>query len=268
MDFRDQPLQQKSISWKLIVLIGGGILIAGSILFFVIRLTRSPSIPSPSSKTVMSFQATQKPSDTLNADTCKDVTDQEKCLAAVAKQTALEQKKVDACLSLSGSLKDDCVWAIAKEIDDPETCKKIEAPDFLASCFDEIIWKNAVLNKNDAQCDKIQDVQVQASCHDQVQGPITEQNCASRKKDSAYCAMFTLAAKAKKAQDPSICDTLGTTLRHICREQVSIDDPDFDGIDSTVEREVYHTDPHKLDTDGDGYSDGDEVRTHHDPLKK
>jgi outer membrane protein OmpA-like peptidoglycan-associated protein len=45
-------------------------------------------------------------------------------------------------------------------------------------------------------------------------------------------------------------------------------DTDGDGLSDGDEVKIYHTDPLKMDTDGDGLSDGDEVKTYHtDPLK-
>ena len=45
------------------------------------------------------------------------------------------------------------------------------------------------------------------------------------------------------------------------------DDPDRDGL-SNSEEALYRTDPNNKDTDGDGYSDGVEVESGYDPLKK
>ncbi len=46
-----------------------------------------------------------------------------------------------------------------------------------------------------------------------------------------------------------------------------VDDPDQDGL-TTAEEQLYGTDPMNRDTDGDGYSDGVEVKGGYDPLKK
>ena len=43
-------------------------------------------------------------------------------------------------------------------------------------------------------------------------------------------------------------------------------DSDRDGLSDDVEINIYHTDPNKWDTDGDGYSDGDEVAHGYSPL--
>ena len=53
-----------------------------------------------------------------------------------------------------------------------------------------------------------------------------------------------------------------------CRAQILVNDPDHDGLDSTQELVLYGTDPRNKDTDGDGYLDGEEVNSGHDPLKK
>jgi hypothetical protein len=44
------------------------------------------------------------------------------------------------------------------------------------------------------------------------------------------------------------------------------DDPDHDGL-TTAEENLYETDPNQADTDGDGYSDGVEVRSGYNPTK-
>lgn len=42
-------------------------------------------------------------------------------------------------------------------------------------------------------------------------------------------------------------------------------DADTDGLDDCKEEQVYHTEKFNLDTDGDGYSDGDEVKQGYSP---
>jgi len=45
-------------------------------------------------------------------------------------------------------------------------------------------------------------------------------------------------------------------------------DSDNDGLKDWQEMQIYHSDPCKKDTDGDGYLDGEEVASGYDPLKK
>ncbi len=51
------------------------------------------------------------------------------------------------------------------------------------------------------------------------------------------------------------------------QEEVKAPDSDQDSL-ADWEEELWHTNPHKGDTDGDGVSDGEEVQTNHDPLKR
>jgi lipoprotein-anchoring transpeptidase ErfK/SrfK len=52
-------------------------------------------------------------------------------------------------------------------------------------------------------------------------------------------------------------------------EQLKTTDSDSDGLSDYEEIYIYHTNPHNPDTDGDGYTDGnDEVRHGYDPNKK
>jgi hypothetical protein len=59
----------------------------------------------------------------------------------------------------------------------------------------------------------------------------------------------------------SFADTQSTEHKNIFQ------DADQDGL-STDEEKLYGTNPDKADTDGDGYSDGTEVKSGYDPLKK
>jgi len=43
-------------------------------------------------------------------------------------------------------------------------------------------------------------------------------------------------------------------------------DSDGDGLSDEEEINIYHTDPHNGDTDGDGYTDGEEIKNNYNPL--
>lgn len=58
----------------------------------------------------------------------------------------------------------------------------------------------------------------------------------------------------------SLADTQSTSSKNIFQ------DADQDGLSNEEER-LYGTDPHKADTDGDGYSDGTEIKSGYNPLK-
>lgn len=58
----------------------------------------------------------------------------------------------------------------------------------------------------------------------------------------------------------SFADTSNATDKNIFQ------DADQDGLSNDEER-LYGTNPHQVDTDGDGYSDGTEIKSGYDPLK-
>ncbi len=49
--------------------------------------------------------------------------------------------------------------------------------------------------------------------------------------------------------------------------QATVKDSDADGLTDQAEVDTYHTDPHNADTDGDAFSDTDEVLAHSNPLE-
>lgn len=73
--------------------------------------------------------------------------------------------------------------------------------------------------------------------------------------------------KAFVKRDSRICsEIIDEKLKQFCLENDMIKDSDGDGLTDNSETFKYKTDPNKPDTDGDSYSDGDEVRNGYDPL--
>jgi hypothetical protein len=60
---------------------------------------------------------------------------------------------------------------------------------------------------------------------------------------------------------------LFTPITNLAQASVNVEkDSDYDGLSDQVEITIYHTDPLKADTDGDGYLDSAEVLVKSDPL--
>ena len=53
----------------------------------------------------------------------------------------------------------------------------------------------------------------------------------------------------------------------LSKSQAAVKDSDADGLTDQAEISTYHTDPHNSDTDGDGFSDSEEVLAGSDPLR-
>ncbi len=71
---------------------------------------------------------------------------------------------------------------------------------------------------------------------------------------SAYFAVAYYSSGARPISSPTN-QTLNDKL-----------DSDGDGLTDTQEINIYHTDPHHKDTDGDGYSDKAEIDAGYDPV--
>lgn len=260
MDFNDEPTQTKFVSKKRIAIIIGGVFLAVGVVWLTIYLlNRKPFVVSSSLTTSVQSEA---------VDDCINAEDPEGCRGELIKTTALLQQNVDVCSVLQDVAKDDCVWGVAREKKDPKICSSLSVRDDVTHCSDNIYATLATDSSEQAMCDKIIDNDMKNTCHQEIEGPITSSNCVSRKQDPLLCEMLNITDQAIAADDRSVCDRLADSRIDACKTRVIVDDPDHDGLDSTQETDVYHTDPHNSDTDGDGYTDDSEIASGHDPLKK
>lgn len=147
-----------------------------------------------------------------------------------------------------------------------DVCAKVPNPDL---CKIQTLKDLAIIEKKTKSCESLNDSQ-KDDCIWGVAKSSMDPSVCDLIKNSDWkkrCSDEVLKENAIKKNDLSICDKIqDESVKSSCREEVS--DPDFDGLDYKQEIEVYKTDPNNSDTDGDGYKDGEEVKTGHDPLKK
>ena len=263
MDFGDYPTQTKTIHWKLIILIGGGIVLAGGILIGVFAFTRKGTEPVVQKTAVTSKSTPSTPEVVTATDPCSGAADADVCLIEQTKLKAIADKKSDACESLTDVQRDDCLWSVARVAVDTSICEKMTAKDLASRCADEVTTAKAFAASDASICDKIADVQVKSACTSVASAK--DSTCSTKDLD---CEFTRVLAAANLASDPRLCKALDPVTEAKCRSQVLVDDPDHDGIDTTQEIVLYGTDPYNPDTDSDGYPDGAEVNSGHDPLKK
>lgn len=253
--WNDHPSESTPISLKPIAIIGGGFVVAGVILFLVVRwLKGGPD------------ELILNPVDLANAveENCAQSADPEVCKKIKLEGNAVLHKEVALCETLSGDDKDGCIWEVAISLMDPEVCVSIINASSGALCQDGIAYDLAVASGDPLFCDKIKDTSKAAGCRNGLQ-PVTAQNCTALQKDPALCHMLSVSEQAKQKQDRRLCDTLSGDDRTSCQEQVLIDDADFDGLSTSQEIDVYGSNPDSADTDADGYQDGAEVEAGYDP---
>ena len=250
---------QQQIPWKMIAIIGGGLLAAIIIVGVVYRMVNKPTIPVQISTAVTPAQV-----DSLLAN-CETADDPESCKTDVSTSAAERSGSVEFCKELQGDEYDTCVWSAAQQNVEPELCASIANKEMRETCHDGVTLDAAFTKADVALCDNIKDEQKNSGCLEAFKGKITSENCADRGKDAAYCAFIEVSEQAALAQDKTICDQLGSEDQvQNCYEHVLIDDPDFDGLTTNQEIEL-GSDPRLSDTDGDGFTDGDEVAAGYSP---
>jgi hypothetical protein len=263
MDFGDHPAQPRVIPWKLILIIGGGVVVALGIIFGVLFVTRKDS--GTTSQVVLTGKTVQEAKSPSVSGACANALDPEVCRMAEIKSQAILEKKSDGCAVLKDAELDDCLWGVATVAKDISSCEKMMNKDLSLRCVNEVSTSIALAASDSALCDKIEDVQAKALCGSILQSSSIEKDCSGENMDCEYARVL---AAANKAQDADICIALDPNRAATCRSEVLVNDPDRDGLDSSQEIVLYQTDPRNADTDGDGYLDGDEVKSGYDPLKK
>lgn len=254
MIFKDDPTE-RNISLKAIAIAVGGFVIAVVIILVAIRWIRgdgeSRVLPLEQQKATI-------------ADLCQASEDPTTCKKIKFEQLAVAQQDSDICRDLEGDERDGCLWEVATSSSDASVCKGINTQTFKQWCADGVAYDVAIAASDLKQCDIIQDETKRAGCKVAIE-PITAENCLSLGQDPAYCEMLKVATEAVVKQDPRICSALSDEDVSSCIDLVLIDDPDFDGLETFEELEVYKTDPDNPDTDKDGYNDGEEVNAGYNP---
>jgi hypothetical protein len=240
MDYSDFPTEEKKLPLKTIGIIAGGVIAIAIIIIVVVRIVSGS--PEPITPIV---------------DSTPKVADD-------AKSLSVENGDTSACEALEPTEKDDCFWGVANSKEDVSVCKKIVNTDWALRCKNGINKALAIKNNKESFCDKIEDEQKKTDCKDELAGPVTASNCADRGGEDGLCTMLAVAEQANIAQDKRVCEKLDAEFVESCKTLVISDDPDFDGLESDVEA-LYGSDPDLKDTDGDGYSDGDELSAGYDP---
>lgn len=259
MDFNDENTHSFKPSPKIIAIIAIGLLVAVLILVFVLRFVNRGSNDS--------LQQLLSERQSSIQQICANSEDQENCLRLETQKAAVQTGSTELCESLDGDVFDECVWEIASENKDAEICESIVDEHNRQVCSDTIFFRVSIATGNSSGCDKIKDEEKKQGCQGVIAGPVTAENCVLRQKEPAECEVLKVIAQAGKKQDRRLCDQLKDDAVFVCQDQVLLDDPDFDGLESSQEIS-YKSNPDKADSDGDGYTDGDEVAAGYNPNGK
>ena len=174
-------------------------------------------------------------------------------------QTAVCDGLVDIALS-------NCVTLIAMDSADPEACSVLSG-DEESTCRDAATLRAAKATKDYALCGSIVAKAGKASCRAQLVGVvIAAGECAKYAIDSAICEYPAKLDAVILRGNPAGCAQFSGEQRAGCEDMFSSLDQDADGL-SLLEEYKLGTSDTNADTDGDGYTDSQEVASGHDPLK-
>jgi len=196
--------------------------------------------------------------------TCEGEQNPDACRVKMVTEAATSVKAPALCEELAGVGRDDCIWNVARESNDPSVCRSMADSTRAAICVDDVTLRLAVATHDATLCAKIADASFRTSCQEQID-PLTSANCASRGVDAATCDAMKKRDAAIAAGDLALC--AGITVQEIqnsCVDRVGETDADADGLSALSEQD-YGTSPTNPDTDGDGFKDGDEVAAGFNP---
>ncbi len=260
MDFNDYSSPEHPLAWKPIAIIVGGIILVFFLVIGAIWFWRGRDVRlAQQAQTQSQLENERK----IVQQGCADGEDPVVC--AQRKQSALSTGNTKLCDGLKGESHNGCLWQLAEQTHNATVCDQLGNPSSKQTCSESVWLSIALASKSPADCDKIKNTTKATACREVIAGPVTAENCATRGGDLKQCEVFTVAEEANKKQDMRVCDTLAGDRVNSCKELVRVDDPDFDGLSSIQETGTYGSNPYKADTDGDGYTDGQEVKAGFNP---
>lgn len=239
---------------------------------------------SGASLAVFFFTPFQKPSlKTLDSDirieACKKITakeERQKCEESgyyswflMLPERALQEKNFLLCDLISDNVqRNTCYVSLAQRASNVDICSKITLNELKDDCE---FQQNA--SKGDfSLCGQYKDEESRRFCYEKIiiekegQG---EEYCNTLSLDFRnICREIYLTRQAILLSDYDICKKIVTPEgEKNCMKRLPLDS-DGDKLSDNIERFTYSTDPFNKDTDGDGFSDGQEVKSGHDPLKE
>ncbi|KKU90347.1 MAG: hypothetical protein UY19_C0003G0002 [Candidatus Wolfebacteria bacterium GW2011_GWA2_47_9b] len=257
------PEPPKKVFFKPWMFLVAGVVLAGIIIVAVVATQGSRA-----DKRLLEQQVSDAAAVADSA--CANVKNKEACKESKLTQSAAEIGAVEACGMIQEPVAyDNCLWTVANEKEEANLCKLIKNPDWNERCRDGIFLNSARETKTLALCEKIVRAETKTICKNELD-PLTVANCVLRGHDAAWCADFAIYQRATETYDRVLCETIKTEEFNSACGEISVQDVlsdlDGDGLTDSDERNIYKTDPAKPDTDGDGYSDGMEVKSKYNPL--
>lgn len=196
---------------------------------------------------------------------CATQEDPEACEDQARADAARTTGQTAVCDGLDDGSLMDCITLIAMDNADPSLCSALSGADE-TTCIDAATLRRAKKNGDYGLCASIQNEEKKAACQAQLVKVVIENNeCQKYGISDAVCDYPSALAAVVASGDPSGCNQFDDSKSN-CEDMFSSLDQDADGL-SLLEEYKLGTSDTAADTDGDGYTDSQEVASGHDPLK-
>lgn len=286
----DTPLYYETpvkppVPWKLIAVISSSVILIAAIIFGAVWIVKNKN---QSAQNQVVFLAEQQLNQTLA--TCDSEKNPEACRASMIDTAAQESAVAELCLKLEGEGKTSCVWKIARENYNSDTCNLIEEKNEKQECANSIYRALAFRDLDISWCEKISGDIIRGRCVNTLSEEIAKnKGCEGTGIDQSVCDRQDNLSAAIAKEDPDVCMTLVEKDDQIaCLDTVGSGDRDHDGLNAFLETKLgssdtsldsdsdglsdideynlYKTNPGKADTDDDGYNDKQELEGGYNPL--
>lgn len=282
----EQP-QEKRFSWSYTGIIFAGVLIVFLIVFILVKIKTN----NESAQEEIQMQRIQEElQKTLSL--CDQTDNPQGCRKQEVEETASRVGVSAICESLQEEAFVNCVVRVAVEQKKSSACEVLLQEEDRISCQDTVFWARALQTYEIKACESLSSAQ--EKCKELVSQYIARtQGCGEQTGvDPSVCQKQAAYNTAVMSRNSSACLQLETleqqescldTQNTISPEDQDLDRPDIqqetatgtsdsssdtdkDGLSDFEESFVYQTDPLNPDTDGDGYTDGQEVESGYSPL--
>ncbi len=197
---------------------------------------------------------------------CAAESDPKACEERARSEAARTTSQPSVCSGLSDKKLTNCVTLIAMDTGKKEACASLSGSDQL-SCENEAVFAAATRAKDYGLCSSIINDAIRATCQTQlVSVVIAAGECTKYAIEDATCAFPAKLDAVVAGGNPAGCAQFTGTQREGCEDMFSSLDQDGDGL-SLLEEYKLGTSDTNADTDGDGYTDSEEIASGHDPLK-
>lgn len=237
------------------VLVGVGLV--GYYAYQTYTLTHIDSAKIEQAQVIIT-QASTECTSAKNPQACEDI-----ARAKAAKVTG----QATVCDGLKDDALTNCVVDVARSTGNADACLLLSG-DGATTCKDLATYTTAKNSKNYGTCSNIIDKKLIAGCQGALLPIVIASNeCIKYSIDQATCDYPAKLVEVIAEGKLSGCAQLGDAYKGACEQAFSSTDQDGDGL-SLAEESALGTSDTNADTDGDGYTDSQEVDSNHDPLKK